>query len=96
MLVMVYKLAMGQFAEVPDPTTRPQNEGSNPPQLEYVPNAPPRQSTPWPNSGSTSENLFETRKDGPIPPSPVATLAPAIKMEEPPQVAAIPSCHGDA
>ena len=29
-LVMVYKLAMGQFAEVLHSTTRPQNEGSNP------------------------------------------------------------------
>ena len=58
-LVMVYKLAMRQFAEVPHPTTRPQNEGSNPPPLEDIPNAPPRQSTPWPNlGGSTSENLF--------------------------------------
>ena len=59
----VYKLAMGQFGKVPHPTTRPQNEGYNPPPLEDIPNAPPRQSTPWPNSGSASENLFETRKD---------------------------------
>ena len=57
-LVTVYKLAMGRFADIPCPTTRPQNEGSIPP----PPNAPPRQSIPWPNSGSASENLFETRK----------------------------------
>ena len=44
--VTVYKLAMGQFAEVPHPTCRPQNEESNPPPLEDIPNAPPRQSTP--------------------------------------------------
>ena len=62
-LVMVYKLAMGQFAEVPCLTTRPQNEESNPPPLEDIPNAPSRQITPWPNLGSASENLFETRKD---------------------------------
>ena len=61
--VMAYKLATGQFDEVPHQTTRPQNEGSNTPLLEDIPNAPPRCSTPWPNSGSTSENLFETRKD---------------------------------
>ena len=42
-LVTVYKLAMGQFAKVPHQTTRPQNEGSNPPPLEDIPNAPPRQ-----------------------------------------------------
>ena len=88
--VTVYTLATGQFAEVPHQTTRPQNEGSNSPPLEVIPNAPPRQGTPWLNSRSTSENLFETRKDWPIPPTPAATPAPNIKPEEPPQVAAIP------
>ena len=89
LLVMVYKIATGQFAEVPCETTIPQNEGSNPSPLEDIPNALPRQGTPWPNSGSTSENLFETRKDWPIPPSPATTPAPTIKTEDPPQVAAI-------
>ena len=88
--MMVYKLAMGQFAEVPHQTTRPQNEVSNPPPLEDIPNAPPRQSTPWPNSRTTSENLFETRKDWPIPPAPAATPATIMKTEEQPQVVAIP------
>ena len=60
---MVYELATGQFVEGPYPTTRPQNEGSNPPLLEDIPSAPVRQSTLWPNPGSASENLFETRKD---------------------------------
>ena len=81
--------------EVPYPTTRPKNEGhpltqnSNPPPLEYIPSAPARQGTPWPNAGSASENLFETRKDWPIPPTPVPTPAPTIKTEAPPQVAVI-------
>ena len=87
---MVYKLAMGQFAEVPHPTIRPKNEGSNPPPLEDISNAPPRQSTPWPYSGSTSENLFGPRKDWPIPPTPAATPIPTIKTE-PPQVEAVPN-----
>ena len=47
-------------------------------------------STPGPNSGSTSENLFETRKDWPIPPVPETAPIPTIKTEDPPQVAAIP------
>ena len=80
--VMVYKLAAGQFAEVPYLTTRPQDGGhpltpnSNPPPLEDIPSAPFRQGTPWPNTGSALENLFETRKDWPIPPTPVPTPAP--------------------
>ena len=82
--VMVYKLATGQFAEVPCQQPDPKNEGSNPPLLEDTPNAPPRQSSPWPNSGSTSEKLFETRKDWPIPPAPAVTPTPTIKTEEPP------------
>ena len=72
---------MGQFAEVPCQTTRPQNEGSNPPPLEDIPNAPPRQSTPWTNSESTSENMFETKKDWPIPPAPAATPTPPSKQK---------------
>ena len=42
--VIVYKLATRQFAKVPCQRTRPQNEESNPPPLEDIPNAPPRQS----------------------------------------------------
>ena len=95
-MVMVYKLATGQFPEVPYPTTRPQDEGhlltqnSNPPPLEDIPSAPVRQGPPWPNVGSASENFFETRKDWPIPPTPVLTPAPTIKTEAPPQVAVSP------
>ena len=95
--VMVYELKTGKFVEVPYPTARPQNKGhpstqsSNPPPLEDIPNAPIRQSTPWPNTASASENLFETRKDWPIPPTPAPTPFPTVKTEAPPQVAVIPS-----
>ena len=89
-LVMVHKLTTGQFVEVPYPTTRPQNEGSNPTPLEDIPNDPSQQSTPWPNSGSAPENLFETRKDWPIPPTPIPAPTPTVKAEKPPQAAAIP------
>ena len=49
--VMIYKLATGQFAEVPYLTARPQNkshpstQSTNPPPLEDIPNAPVRQGT---------------------------------------------------
>ena len=87
-LVTVYKLAMEQFAEVPCPTNRSLNDNTNPPPLEDIPSAPVRQSTPWPNAGSASENLFKTRKDWPITPTPVPTPTPTIKTEEQPQIAA--------
>ena len=66
--VMGDTLATGQFAEVPHLTGRPQDDRnvsihSNPPPLEDTPKAQVRQGTPWPNSGSALENLFETRKD---------------------------------
>ena len=83
---MVYKLAMGQYAEVPHPTTRSLNDNTNPPPLEDIPSAPVRQSTPWSNAGSASENLFETRKDWPIPPTPVPTPAPIIKQKNNPKL----------
>ena len=88
-MVMVYNVATGKFRDVPYPTGRPQENLSihdfNPPPLEDIPNAPVRQGTPWPSTGSASENLFETRKDWPVPPTP----APTVKTEAPPQVAAI-------
>ena len=85
-LVMVYNLATGKFAEVPYPTGRPWNERNpsvhspNPPPLETIPNAPVRWDTPWPSTESASKNLFGTRKDWPIPPTP----APTVKTEVPP------------
>ena len=77
--VTVHKLATGQFPEAPCPTS-----------LEDIPKAPIRHGTPWPNAGSTSEDLFETRKDWPIPPTPAPTSVPTMKTEAQPQVAAIP------
>ena len=93
--VTVYKLATGQFADVLNPTGRPQDKRnssihSKPPPLEDIPNAPVRQGTPWANSGSAPENLFMVRKDWPIPPTPVPTPAPSMKTEAPPLVAVIP------
>ena len=88
--VMVYKLATGKFAEVQFQTTRSQNKGSNLPPLEDIPNAPVRQGTPWPSTGSASKNLFETRKDWPIPPTPTPTSAPTLNTEAPTQVVVIP------
>ena len=92
--VMVYKLATGQFVEVPYPTPRPQDEGhpsiqnSKPPPLEDISSTPFRPGILWSTEGSASENLFETRKHWPFPP----TLAPSpiMKTETPPQIAAIP------
>ena len=92
--VTVYKLATGQFAEVPYPTARPQDErhtstqNFHPPPLEDIPRAPVRQGTPWPNTVSASEKLSETRKDWLIPPIPVPT--PIMKTESPPKIAVIP------
>ena len=82
--ITVYNLATGKFKQTPCPPTITQN--SNNPPLEDIPSAPIRQGTPWPNAGSVKENLFETRKDWPIPPTPTAT----IKTEEQPKIAAIP------
>ena len=93
---MVYKLATGKFAEVPYPTARPQNEGhhsiqiTDPLPLEDIPNATVRQSTPWPSTGSASENLFDTRKDWTIPLTLVPTPTCTVKTKAPLQVAAIP------
>ena len=84
---MVYNLATRKFREVPCPSTLTQN--SNPPPLEDIPNAPVRLGTPLPNAGSASENLFETRKDWPIPHNAVPTPAPTIKTEKPPKIAGI-------
>ena len=66
----------------------PQPKTPNPPPLEDIPSAPVRQGNPWPNTGSASENVCETRKDWPIPPTPAPT--PTVKTETPPQIAAIP------
>ena len=65
--VMVYKLAMGQFAEVQCQTTRPQNEVSNPPPLEDIPNAPPRQSPLGQTQAQHPKTCLRPEKTGPFP-----------------------------
>ena len=82
---------MGQFAEIPHPTPRSLNDDTNPPPRDDVPSVPVRQGTPWSNTGSTSENLFKTRKDWPIPLTPFPMPAPIIKTEGQPIIAAIPN-----
>ena len=86
--VIVHKLATGHFSEAPCPMVR--SSVQNPPPLKDIPKAPVRQGTPWPNKGSTSENLFETGKDWPISPTLAPASVPTVKTEAPPQVAAIP------
>ena len=81
--ITVMHLAKGKFQENP-----PQGGSSvdnNPSPLE---NIPTRAGTPWPRAGSTSENLFESRKDWLIPHVPTST--PTIKVEGQPHEAAIP------
>ena len=45
--------------------------------------------TPWPSTGSVSNNLFDTGKDWSNPPTPAPTPAPTLKTEAPPQVVEI-------
>ena len=79
MPVTMHKLATGQFVEASSPTAKPQNGGhpsvQNPPPLEDISKASVIQGTPWPKAEPTSENLFETKKNWPIPPAPVPTSA---------------------
>ena len=75
--VTVHKPAAGQFPEASCPTVR--SSVQSPPPLEAIPKGPIRQGTPWSNAGSTSENLFETRKDWPIPPTQSLTPRQAAK-----------------
>ena len=60
--ITMMNLAKGKSQEIP-----PQGVSSadnNLPPLEHIPT---RAGTPWPEAGSMSENLFESRKDWPIP-----------------------------
>ena len=74
-----HKLATGQFAEVSNPTARPQNGGhpsvQSLPPLEDIPKAPVRQGTPCPNAESTFREPVWNQKDWPLPPTPVPTSA---------------------
>ena len=57
----------------------------NPPPLEDI---QARAGTPWPDTGSASENLFKSRKDWPILPAPTSIPISTIKTEAQPQEAA--------
>ena len=58
---------------------------NNLPPLEDIPT---QAGTPWPGAVSALGNLFELRKDWPIPPTPTSTLT--IKIEPQSHEAAIP------
>ena len=59
---------------------------SNPLPLESIPT---HAGTPWPKAGKMSGNLFELRKDWPIPPT--STSNPPIKIEPQPQELTTPN-----
>ena len=84
---MVYKLKTGQFAENPCLTTRPQIKA---PTLHHWKTCPVPQldRVPLGQMHGQPQRTY-LRPERPSPPAPVPTLAPTIKTEEPPQVAAI-------
>ena len=55
-----------ESAQVNPESQQPPTSENNPPPLE---DAPIHASTPWPGAGKMSDNLFEIRKDWPVPPS---------------------------
>ena len=75
---MVYKLAMGQFAEIPHPTPRTLNDNSNPPPLEDIPSAPTRQDTPAPMKDQPQRICSKQGRTGQFPQTPVPTPTPTI------------------
>ena len=83
--ITVMNLAKGKFQFQENPPQGGSSAGNNPPPLEDI---PMRAGTPWPGAGSASENLFESRKDWPIPPGPTST--PTIEVEPQSHEAAIP------
>ena len=89
LLVMVCKLAIGQFAEVPYLTARPQDEGhpstknSNLPPLEDIPSAPVRQGTPWPNVWVSLRKYIWNQKR--LANSPTPALLPLRKQKHHPR-----------
>ena len=81
--ITMMNLAKGKFHETPPQGSSPAN--NNPAPLE---NIPARAGTPWPEKEPLSENLFESRKDWPIPTVPMPT--PTMKVEAQLQEMAIP------
>ena len=67
-------------APVNSESQKPSTSENNPQPLE---NAPVCASTPWPGAGKISGNLFELRKDWPIPPTnnTMTNPKPPVKIE---------------
>ena len=70
--VMVYKLATGQFAEVPHLTGKTQNDRnasvhSNPPPLKDMPNVPVGQGLLGPTQGQPLKTYLRQEKTGQFP-----------------------------
>ena len=72
-------------SEKPNPPEESTSD-SNPPPLK---NIPAHAGTPWSKAGNMSGNLFELRKDWPIPPASISNLP--IKIEPQPQELATPN-----
>ena len=81
--ITMMNMAKGKSQEIP-----PQGGSSAGNNLMSLEDIPTRSGTPWPGAGLFSENLFESRKDWPIPPGPTST--PTIKVEAQPQETPIP------
>ena len=74
---------MGKFCKTLPQETSTGND--NPPPLKDI---PARAGTPWPETGSASENLFESRSDWTIPLAPTPT--PIVMPETRPHDTEIP------
>ena len=84
--VIVYKLAMEQFTEVPCPTTRPQNEKSNPPPLEDIPKVPPDRASPGPIQDQPQKIYLRQEKTGQFPLLQLPCLFPSSKQKSLPKL----------
>ena len=69
-----------ESAPVNPESQQPLTSENNTPQLE---DAPVHAGTPWPRAGKMSDNLFEIRKDWPVPPSTNASTEITVKSNPP-------------
>ena len=94
--ITIQNIAKGKFHETPSTAERPQDLSSDDDStclpLEDVTKA--RASIPCPKTGSVTENLYESRKDWPIPHAPASTPVSMVKTEMPPQDVAISHAIG--
>ena len=84
-------------APITAPSATMNSEKETPPQestsdsnLPLLENIPTHAGTPWPGAEKMSGNLFELRKDCPIPPT--STSNPPVKIEPQCQEATVPPC----